>query len=62
MTQAKTESRPNKPIISEDKLILQAFEISECARAAGKFEDAVSALAFIAGMQKMGPYADSDCL
>ena len=60
MTQAKTESKPTQPRITCDQLALQAWEISECARAAGKFEDALAALDFIAGMQSMGPYANPD--
>lgn len=40
-------------------LILQALEIAESARVAGKYEEAVLALDFIAQMQKMGVYADS---
>lgn len=58
MTQAKTENQPGSPTISQAALIMQALEIAESARAAGKFDDAVLALEFIAQMQKMGVYAD----
>lgn len=62
MPQTKTESKPGKPLISFDSLITQALEIAECARQAGKYEDAVTALEFIASMQRMGLYADPDCV
>ena len=61
MSQTKTDAKPQKPLISFDTLITQALEIAECARAAGKYEDAVTALEFIASMQRMGLYAETDC-